>query len=714
MKQVFIKSGEAIIEKVPTPKVGSRHLLVEVRCSCVSVGTEAAGAKLSAMPLYKRALKQPENVKLAFQMMQKEGIPRTVSAIRGMMTAGTTVGYSAAGEVLQVGSEVEGFKPGDRVACAGAGVANHAECINVPVNLAAKIPDSLGFKEASTVALGAIALQGIRRLAPTLGETIAILGLGFIGQLVSQMLKNNGCRILGTDLDSKRVETALKSGMDRSVDPSPDGFVRQVILNTDGFGADGVIIAAATATHDVISQAMQACRKKGRVVLVGDVGLNLKRHDFYAKEIDFLISTSYGPGRYDPFYEEGGQDYPLPYVRWTENRNMETYLWMLAEERIRLDGLVTHEFDIDSAPNAYHLLQDTEKAPMSIILSYPETNKPFQTKITLQKKTGQRGKFKSERIKAGIIGAGDFALGMHLPNLAKLHKQYTIHAVMSRNGPKALESATRYEAKYATTERNEILDDPEVDLVFITTRHDLHGELVCRSLEAGKHVFVEKPLALTIEELNAIEAFYQNTPNGPVLMTGFNRRFSPVVTRIMEILNHIDTPKIINYRMNAGYLPPNHWVHGREGGGRNIGEACHIYDLFIALCKSHIKGVQATSIVPSASHWQCNDNFSATITLTDGSVCNLIYTAMGSGDFPKESMEIYAGGCVITMQDYKKMNVYGSKNKGWQTKTPDKGHFAELEALARCLTDGSNWPISLEEQISVTRVGFNVEAAISN
>jgi len=695
------------VEDVPAPAVSPRNILVRVEYSCISAGTELTGVTLSGMPLYRRALKQPEHVRRVLEMVRNEGLRRTTNRVLGRLAGGSPTGYSAAGTVIAVGDEVQTFSAGDRVACAGAGVANHAEFIDVPVNLAVKVPDHVGMDLASTATLGAIALQGIRRTQPTLGETIAVIGLGLLGQLTVQMLRANGCRVIGSDLDPHRVGIAKESGIDWGINPGEEDFVHRVNIVTDGWGADAVIITAATPSHEVIRQAMRACRKKGRVILVGDVGLNLQRSDLYAKEIDFLISTSYGPGRYDAYYEEGGIDYPLAYVRWTENRNMGAYLQLLAEKQVSLQNLGLVTYPIEEASRAYEALQGHKDKPLIVLLSYPNQTDKLERTVTLRS-----GPKVTNRIRVGLIGAGSFAQGVHLPNLVKLRRHFELQCVMSRTGATAKAMASRFEANYATTDIDEFLNDPDLDLVMISTRHDLHGQQVLRCLQAGKHVFVEKPLALTRAELDAIEQFYATTANGPLLMTGFNRRFAPGIQRINAILAERTTPLIVNYRMNAGYIPLDHWVHGKEGGGRNIGEACHIYDLFDFLTNAEFASVQAASISPNNGRWTRNDNFVVTVSYKDGSVATLTYTALGDRSYPKERMDVYVDGKVISMDDYKSVTIAGSKQKGWRSAIIQKGHLEELKALAAALKDGSAWPIPLAQQVQATRISFLVEDAI--
>lgn len=708
MKQVLIKGGQAIVSTVPAPILTSKNISVRVTHSCISVGTEMASVRLSGMPLYQRALKQPANVKRVLDMVRDQGLQRTLGRVSGKLAAGAATGYSVSGVVCEVGRDVEGFSVGDRVACAGAGIANHAEYVSVPVNLAVRIPDSVDSKYASTVTLGAIAMQGVRRSTPTLGETIVVVGLGVLGQITAQILSANGCRVIGIDLSKDRIESALSNGIDIGIDPGIDNYVDSVKKFTDGLGADAVIITAATESSQVISDAMRACRKKGRVVLVGDVGLNLNRADFYKDELDFLISTSYGPGRYDPDYEEGGQDYPIAYVRWTENRNMQAYLALLEKGKVVLDQLNHQTFDIDEAADAYASLTGDGNLPLLSFLAYSESNDSVIRKIRLRDSRKEEGK-----LRVAIAGASSFVQGMHLPNMVKLRRDYALHAVMSRTGANAKAVAAQYEASYCTTDYQEILDDNAVNLVMITTRHDLHGEMVKSALRAGKNVFVEKPLTLDEGDIAEIREIYESSDSAPVLLVGYNRRFSPAIRSIQSVLKNRTTPVIANYRMNAGYIAPEHWVHQVEGGGRNLGEACHIYDLFNALCNGAREvSIHASAISPTARNWNKTDNFVATVKYADGSVCTLTYTAMGAKSFPKERMDVFADGKVVVLDDYKSVEVFGSRQKAWKSGSVDKGQLQELEALADALLRGKSWPISLEEQFQASRISFEVDRQI--
>lgn len=706
MKQLLIKSGSVFLQEVPAPTVGSRNVLVRLHRSCVSVGTEMAGVKMSGLPLYRRALKQPHHMKKALQMMKDQGAWKVYGQIKGKLDAGMPIGYSAAGEVVAVGELVEGIRVGDRVACAGAGIANHAEIVDVPVNLCVKIPDSLSYDLAATVTLGAISMQGVRRAQPTLGESVVVIGLGILGQITAQLLQANGCRVIGTDIDSKRIDVARQNGMHVGLNPSDGDIVERIIKLTDGYGADSVIITAASPSDAIVAQAFQACRRKAKVILVGDVGLNLQRSDIYMKELDFLVSTSYGPGRYDANYEEGGQDYPIAYVRWTENRNMQEYIRLLGTGQVNLENMASDPYVIDDAARAYEALKGDGEKPLLVLLSYPERANVAVPTLAVSSRVKS-----SDKIGVAIIGAGGFAQAVHLPNIKKL-PEYDLRMVVNRTGLSARGAADRFGAAVASTEFEAALSDKSVDLIMIATRHDLHGAMVLKALNAGKNVFVEKPLALTREELHEIAAFYQSHSNAPLLMTGFNRRFSPAMVAASKLLQSRTSPLIINYRMNAGYIPNDHWVHGPEGGGRNIGEACHIYDLFSFLTGGRPEMVSAFSTVADSQHWHRNDNFTCTVRYSDGSVCSLTYTSMGNSGHPKEQSEIFVDGKVLFLNDYKSLSVTGAKG-GWSGKTIAKGQFEELQALAAALRGTTDWPITLQEQLDTAELAIAIEELIA-
>ena len=713
MKQVLIRGGEAIVEEVPPPKVEQGTILVDVRYSCISIGTELSGLRASGEALWKRALRYPDKVKKAFEMVSTEGLARTISVAQGKLKMGHPSGYSAAGIVLEVGAGIQDIEVGDRVACAGAQYANHAECICVPKNLTVAVPQPLDLADASTVTLGAIALQGVRRAQPTLGETFVVIGLGLLGQLTCQILKTNGCRVVGTDLDVKRIGLAKDLGMDLGVSPQETNYIDQVMRLTDGVGADGVIITAATRSDAVVSSAFHMCRKKGRVVLVGDVGLNLNREDFYKKELDFLISSSYGPGRYDRRYEEEGLDYPVSYVRWTENRNMAEYLRLMSEGKVRVKPLIERTYSLDEAPAAYSALQEEGNKPILVLLSYPDQDIKMSTIVANRAVLPSTGK---RRIRLAVIGAGGFAKGMHLPNLNNLSDHYHVRMIISRTGHNAVATARQFNADYAGTDYREALKDADVDAVLIATRHHLHASLVIEALRAGKHVLVEKPLALNRTELDTISAFYGSdevTASHPLLLTGFNRRFSCYGRKLYDLVKGRSNPMILNYRMNAGYLATDHWVHGDQGGGRNLGEACHVYDLFTHLTASRMTRLAASSIRPTTGYYSPRDNFVVSINFDDGSIGTLTYTALGSKEYPKEKLEVFFDGKVVELDDYKRLTVSGSREKGIETKMADKGQKDELIAFAQAIEQGGEWPIPLWQQIQATEIALQVEERIN-
>lgn len=705
VNQVLIQHGKAVVVEVPTPQVEPGTVLVAVKHSCISVGTEMSGVAASGTPLWKRALAQPEKIRQLVHSSVTEGLGKTFSRVQSVLTAGVPTGYSVAGEVLESGRGVDDLKPGTRVACAGSQYAYHAEIVRVPRNLVVSIPEGLSFAEASTVTLGAIALQGVRRTQPTLGECFVVIGLGILGQLTAQILKANGCRVIGTDVDEERVLLAKRLGLDMGLVADSDEDIAQVGRLTHGIGADGVIITASTSSDTVMSTAFKMCRKKGRVVLVGDVGLNLNRSDFYSKELDFLISTSYGPGRYDDRYEEQGLDYPVGYVRWTENRNMSEYLRLLADRLVQLQPLISEIYPVERAPSAYEALQTQPQKRLIVLLSYPEQKSASLRKVPNPSAAPAR----DGSIRIAVVGAGSFAKGTHLPNLKQLGGRYTIEAICSRSGHNAVNTVRQYGGRYATTDYAEVLADPEVEAVLIATRHHLHADMTLRALKAGKHVLVEKPLATTKSDLDRIVEFYAENPDGPVLLTGFNRRFSPHLAKLKAQVAQRSNPMVINYRMNVGYIPMDNWVHGDEGGGRNIGEACHIYDVFTFLTESEVREVHASSIVPHTAAYRAGDNFVMTASFVDGSVASLTYTALGSKDLAKERLELYVDGRAFVIDDYRSLAGFGTGAKGLRTRFSSKGQSEELVAFADSVKGCTSWPIPLWNQIQAMEMALAVE-----
>jgi len=566
VRQVLIQRGQIRMENVPAPLIEDGHILVEVAYSLISAGTEISNVERSGRSLIQRALERPDHVRKVIDHLRKQGIHKTVAKVKGQVAGVVPTGYSCSGVVIQVGRDVSSFQPGDRVACAGAGIANHAEIVLVPTNLAVKVPDGCSLKDAASVTLGAIAMQGVRRADPRLGEIVAVIGLGLLGQLTVQLLKAAGCRVIGIDLDGRRVELARELGADYAFDPVQVELQKEICNLTSGYGVDATIITAASNSNAIVQQAMEITRKKGRVVVVGDVGLGLKRSPFYEKEIDFLISCSYGPGRYDERYEGKGLDYPYAYVRWTENRNMAEYLWLVAEGKVRLSAILEREYDLAQAAEAYTELRSSAVKPLGLVLRYPSTaaNTPpkLETRIFLNKRSV------SGKIRIAVVGAGNFAKAVHLPNLQKLSHLYHIRAIVSAMGTNALAAARQFGADYASTNYEDVLNDPDVDAVLICTRHHLHASQAMAAARAGKAIFLEKPMALNQTELDELVAVLKETE--VPFMVGFNRRFSPAARRAKEIISGRQNPLMIFYRMNAGYLPLDHWTQTEEGGDGSL------------------------------------------------------------------------------------------------------------------------------------------------
>lgn len=624
---------------------------------------------------------------------------------------GWNLGYSAVGEVVEVGSGIVDIAVGDIVACGGAGKANHADYVSVPRNLACRVPPDCDEQSAATTTVGTIALQGVRRASPQLGERICVVGLGLIGQLTVQMLRAAGCKVIGLDLDSRRVQVATELGMDLG---ASDMEVFKVIVRdaTEGRGADRVLITAATKSDAVINLAMEVTRAKGVVVIVGDVGLNVARQHFYRKEIDLLMSTSYGPGRYDQSYEDEGHDYPFAYVRWTLNRNMRAYMEMIVSGRLNAKRLIEKVIDIADAPETYRALALTSfSGPLGVLIRYPDDKRRLQepTEATAITVRGHR-KAPSNLIRYALIGAGAFGTSMLVPQMQKRKDRYFLRGVVSRNTTTGGNFARVQQAEVFTTNLDDVLADPNFELVVIATRHHEHADQVVRSLTAGKHVFVEKPLALTWEDLDTVVSIYRKTQGTQLLMVGFNRRFSPAMQALGTIVQKRRSPIVVNYRLNGGYIPPDHWVHGREGGGRNIGEACHMYDVFRFLAGATVRSVQATAINPGSLPYKRNDNFCATVGYADGSVGNLTYTALGPKQgLAKERVEVFCDGEAYIIDDYRSL-MRGSDNKVlWQNDTVDKGHFEELSRLGDAIATGATSPIPFEELVETTAVALRVE-----
>lgn len=695
MLQALIKQGKVQAEEVAAPVVSPGCVLVQVVSSCISVGTEMSGVQASGKSLIRRALEQPEKVAVALRMVKDRGLSYTVQKIKGHFDAGQPTGYSAAGVVLGVGEGVTDLRVGQNVAAAGAGYANHAQFIDVPRNLVCPMPEGLDFQSAGTVTLGSISLQGVRRAQPQLGEIVVVVGTGILGLLCMQMLKASGARVIAVDLDPQRLEIAKKLGAELALNARSSNLLETIANHTEGKLADCVLFCAATNESSTLSQAFSMLRRKGRMVMVGVWGNELKREDIYAKELDFCISCSYGPGRYDPTYEEQGLDYPYAYVRWTENRNMQEYLRLLQTSALSLAEFSPVSYPIEQVEAAYSALNSQNK-PLLVTLEYGEDipkphlgariPKVFPTRTTASVTKG--------KVRIGLIGAGDYATGMHLPNIKKLDTLFSLQAVCSRKGAKAKAIADQFQAAYSCTDVSEILRDPDIDAVVIATRHNLHGKQTLEALHAGKHVLVEKPLALTEEDIAGIEAVYAAAGEKPLLCVGFNRRFSKYAKACKEFCS--PAPLFMRYRMNAGFLPAEHWVHGAEGGGRITGEACHIIDLFRYLADSPVQSVSVARMGAKAPYL-ATDNKIVTLEYENGSVGSISYFACGSKDLSKEYLEIHCQGRSVIMDNYQKLQGVGCTMPNLHDAQPDKGQLELLKAFGLAISQGGPWPISLGE-----------------
>lgn len=702
MKQVLVKQGQAIVSDIPAPVVSDNSVLVKVLYSCISAGTEMMGVTESGKSIVKKAIEQPEKVKKALNMFKTQGFDCILGKVKEMESPKIS-GYSASGVVIELGKNVLDLKIGDKVACAGAGLANHAEYIDVPRSLVMRVPESLPMDLAATVTVGGIAMQGVRRADLRLGETVAVIGMGILGQLSVQMLKTSGCRVIGIDIDERRLNIVKETGCYYVINSLKDDVIKEVEKITEGYGVDATIITASANSSEVLSQAFNICRKKGKVVLVGVVGSEYKREDMYAKELDFIISTSYGPGRYDQSYEEKCIDYPYAYVRWTENRNMEEYLRLVAENKIDLNPLIEKVYEIDKASEAYEDLKNSPNKPLIILLKYNEDVQEVNRIITIK---GESFK-KDGKINVAIIGAGEFAKNVHLPNLKKLSHTYNIYAIMTRTGTNAKVIAEQYHAKYATTDYNEILNDSDVDMVLICTRHNLHGDMAIQAMKKRKAVFVEKPMALNKEEMQEVLRTIEKTK--VPYMVGFNRRFSKYAVEAKKYIKDRINPMVINYVMNAGYIPLDHWVHTEEGGGRIIGEGCHIFDLFNYFTDSKVVSISVDSINPRGKNISQRDNVVVTIKYEEGSLCTVTYTSLGNSSYGKEFCEIYCDGKIITIEDYKKIIGYGVKLSNIESKISEKGQYEELIEFVKSIKSGENYSIPLWQLEQASEISYFVE-----
>lgn len=692
MKQILqnLGNGETILAEVPCPRRGRGAILCQTTKTLVSLGTEKMLIDFGKGSLIAKARSQPDKVKQVLQKIKTDGLWTTLDAVKAKLGTPIPLGYCHVGKVVEA-DETSKYAVGDRVVTNG----NHAEMVSVPENLAAKIPDSVSDEMAAFTVVGAIGLQGIRLVEPTLGERVVVSGLGLIGLLSVQMLKAHGCQVLGIDFDTKKLELARKFGaetVDLSAGQDPVEIANQW---TNGNGVDAVLITASTKSDELVHQAATMCRKRGRIVLVGVIGLKLQRADFYEKELSFQVSCSYGPGRYEGNYENKGLDYPIGFVRWTEQRNFEAVLVLMADGKIDTQPLVTHRFCFDNALDGYTAV--SEPGAMGILLEYPEGNAE-QKRSSRFSLTSMPVKKSSGTIGVAFIGAGAFTTRMLLPLLPK--NNVTRHSIVSSTGVSAAYAGKKFGFHEVATDSEAVINDPQVNAVFITTPHNSHAPMVCQALDAGKHVFVEKPLAINEPELQSVEEAMKRNPLS-CLMVGFNRRFSPHMVQMQTWLNAAGGAKAIQITVNAGAMPAEHWMQDLViGGGRIIGEGCHFIDLARFLAGSPITEVHATPL--SGPGGSLGDTVAIQLAFADGSIATVNYLANGSKDFPKERIEVFASGKVLVCDNFRLSKQFGGGGK-LKTRSQDKGHAQELKAFIGALNDGGDWPIPGEQLIEVSR-----------
>ncbi|MEX2156170.1 MAG: bi-domain-containing oxidoreductase [Gemmatimonadales bacterium] len=708
MRQILqsLRTGKTEIADVPCPAVKRGHVLIRTTTTLLSAGTERMLVSFGHASLLGKALAQPDKVRQVLDKIKTDGLVPTLEAVFNTLDQPLPLGYCNAGVVLEVGEDVTGFTVGDRVVSNG----KHAEVVNVPRNLCSSIPDGVSDEEAAFTVIGAIGLEGIRLAQPTLGETVVVTGLGLIGLITVQLLRANGCRVLGIDYDPAKLALAKRFGaevVDLTAGADP---VTAAQTFSRGRGVDAVLITASTQSNEPVHQAAVICRKRGRIVLVGVTGLELSRADFYEKELSFQVSCSYGPGRHDPTYEEKGVDYPVGLVRWTEQRNFEAILDMMADRRVDAKPLVSHRFPIEQAEAAYDLVT-SDTPSLGILLTYTGTNERPDSALRSRTVELPAASGTAGRASVGFIGSGSYATAVLIPAFKAAGGR--LRVVASSGGVSAVHAGRKFGFEATTTDTDSVLADPEVDAVVIATRHDAHAGLVQAALGAGKHVFVEKPLALSVDELDGISAAHAARPDR-ILMVGFNRRFAPQVQKMQGLLAGDVEPKVFMMTVNAGAVPPEHWTQDRRvGGGRIVGEACHFIDLLRFLTASPISGFQASSIGRASIVAVTDDKASIILTFEDGSIGTILYLANGHKSFPKERLEVFAGGRILQLDNFRRLRGFGwpgfQRMALWRQ---DKGQKQCVAAFVQAVQRGGPAPIAFEELMEVSRVTVAVARAL--
>jgi polar amino acid transport system substrate-binding protein len=705
----YQKTGEISVDEMPAPKLRPGSVLVSNVFSLISAGTERTSVETAQASMLQKARSRPDLVRQVLDNYNREGLMATYKKVRERLDNFKELGYSSAGVVIE--SAVDEIKVGDRVACAGVGYASHAGIVSVPRNLVAKVPDEVGFDEAAFTTVCAIAMQGVRQADVRVGEQVAVIGLGLIGLLTVQLLKASGCRVIGMDVAPRNFDLALTLGCDRCVISNHEA-VLEVESFTRGYGADAVVITAATTSNEPVELAIQCARKRGTVVVVGAVGMNIPRSPFYEKEINFRISCSYGPGRYDPDYEERGQDYPLGFVRWTENRNMESALDMMAQRKLNVGALITHKIPVEDSLRAYDIITGKVKESyLGILIQYADRDDITAGPRRIDLRTSQ-GKSAGGRAVLGFIGAGNFTQSVLLPPLMKLAPRMRGLATSKPVNAKTI--GEKYKFEFCATDAAQIIQDKDINLVFVTSRHDSHARYVTEALRAGKSVFVEKPPALNHEELDAILGAYaeaEQAGRAPLLMVGYNRRFSEPVLAIQKLFAGRTEPLAMHYRVNAGFTPSTHWMQHPDQGGRFIGEGGHFIDVMQFLCGALPTSVHAIAPSDSAQRYN-NDNVLVSITFADGSVGTLHYLANGANAVEKEYLEVFGNSKTARMSNFKKLECADGRKKSSKSFSGDKGHAAEMKALLDGFESGKGSPIPIDSLAATSRATFAAMASI--
>ena len=699
MKQLLqhIKNGKTVIEDVPVPTPREGQALVKISASLVSAGTERMVIEFAEKSYLGKARSRPDLVKQTLDKAKREGVLPTVQTVFNRLDQPMALGYSSAGTIVALGKNMQGFKVGQRVACAGGGYATHAEYNVVPRNLLTPLPKNVDFESAAFTTLGAIALHGFRLAEPQLGENVAIIGLGLLGLLTIQLAAAAGCNVLGIDLDPKRIKLASSLGL-QAVSRSQAESASAAFTANRGF--DSIIICADTSSNDPIELAGVIARDRAKVVATGAVGLNIPRKIYYEKELAFINSRSYGPGRYDSNYEEIGNDYPIGYIRWTEGRNFQAVVDLLSSRKLKVESLISHRFDIEEGVNAYEVITGKKKESfLGVLLTYPERKTKEEGKITfnVQRSTS------NEIVKLGVLGAGLYANATLLP-VIKNNKDFELVGIASPGGLHAQHSGKKFGFQYATSSDDEIINNKNINTVAILTRHDSHADLVVKALKAGKHVFVEKPLAITSNQLSVISK--QLKANSQSLLTvGFNRRFSPLAQSLKSQISNLQEPKYLHYRVNAGFIPANHWTQDPAlGGGRIIGEACHFIDTLTFLVGAAPVSVTAHALPNNGKYRE--DNVSMTFTFPDGSLGVVDYLANGDKSYPKEKLEVFCEGMVAVLDDYVSLVTVKDGKKKEERGAQDKGWKAEMAAFVESIKSGKEAPILYEQIVGVTKSTF--------